>query len=81
MERRWIPEGGLKRHADKIHKESKIADNYKNLPFTFSKPPRNKKHKWFECTICGRTFEAPINTIMCACPICKKVTKVESIEE
>lgn len=74
--RRWIPEGGLQKHREKIHRESKIADDYKKLPFTFSKPPRRVKHRWFECIECGRLLEAPVNTVMCACPVCKKVTKV-----
>jgi rubrerythrin len=77
--RRWVPEGGEKKLREKIHRESKFADDYKKLPFTFSKPPRNKKHRWFECTACGRILEAPINTIMCVCPICKKVTEVKGI--
>lgn len=76
--RRWIPEGGIKKHVDKIRRESKIADA-KKLPFTFSKPPRRVKHQWFECVVCGRELEAPINTIMCVCPVCKKVTKVKVI--
>jgi len=79
--RRWVPEGGIKKHNEKIHRESKIADKYKNLPFQFSKPPKNKRHEWFECVECGRIIAAPINTIMYACPDCKKATKVERIKE
>jgi len=79
--RRWVPEGGLRNHVDKIRRESKIADDYKKLPFKFSKPPRDKKHEWFECVECGRIVSAPVNTIMYACPDCKKATKVIKIEE
>jgi DNA-directed RNA polymerase subunit RPC12/RpoP len=78
--RRWIPEGGIKKHNEKIHRESKVSDN-KNLPFQFSKPPKNKRHEWFECVECGRVISAPVNTIMYACPDCKKATKVERIKE
>ena len=78
--RRWAPEGGIRKHNEKIHRESKIAD-YKKLPFQFSKPPKNKRHEWFECVECGRIIAAPINTIMYACPDCKKATKVERIKE
>ena len=79
--RRWVPEGGIQRHNNKIHKESKVADNYKKLPFEFSKPPKNKRHEWFECIECGRITSLPINTVMYACPDCKKATKVEKIKE
>ena len=80
-DRRWIPEGGIKRHNEKIHRESKIADDYKNLPFTFSKPPRNKRHGWFECVECGKIISASINTDMCVFSNCKKATKVEKIKD
>jgi len=79
-ERRWIPEGGLRRHNDKIHRESKFADDYKNLPFSFSKPQKGKKTLLFKCVVCGRCLYAPVNTFMYICPVCKKVTKVERIE-
>ena len=79
MDRRWVPEGGVKKHNEKIHKESKFADDHKKLPFNFSKPAKDKKTADFECVECGRVFGAPINTIMCACPVCKKATKVEKV--
>lgn len=75
--RRWIPEGGLHKHNEKIHKESKFADDYKNLPFSFSKPPRSKRHEWFECVECGHILSAPKNTVMVECRQCNKATKVE----
>ncbi|RLI62846.1 MAG: hypothetical protein DRO67_06765 [Candidatus Asgardarchaeum californiense] len=77
--RRWIPEGGLQKHRERIHKESKFADDHKKLPFTFSKPQRPKKTNLFECSECGREFYAPINTVMCICPDCKKVTKARKV--
>ena len=80
-DRRWIPPGGLKRHNEKIHRESKIADDHKNLPFTFSKPTKDKRHEWFECVECGRVISAPVNTVMCVCSDCKKATKVKVIKE
>lgn len=80
-DRRWIPPGGIKRHNEKIHRESKIADDHKNLPFTFSKPSGNKRHEWFRCVECGKIISAPVNTVMCVCSGCKKVTKVERIKE
>jgi len=78
--RRWVPEGGLQKHREKIHRESKFADEHKNLPFTFSKPQR-KSNEVFRCVECGRIFSAPKNTIMCICKECNKVTKAERINE
>ena len=48
--RRWVPEGGLQKLKNKIHRESKAADDFKKLPFTFSKPIR-KSHAVFVCVI------------------------------
>jgi rubrerythrin len=77
MGRRWIPEGGLGKHNERIHKGSKIADS-KNLPFTFSKPKRESS-AYFECEECGRTFASGKNTVMVICPVCKKLTKARKI--
>lgn len=79
-DRRWVPPGGLKKHNEKIHRESKIADNYKKLPFTFSKPMKDKRHAWFECVECGKAISVPVNTVMCVCSDCKKVTKVVKVK-
>lgn len=76
--RRYIPEGGLQKHRDKIYRESKEADK-KNLPFTFSKPKRPGRQTDFSCKECGRVFSASIRTVMCICPDCKKVTEVELV--
>lgn len=78
--RRWIPEGGLAKHREKIHRESKLADR-KNLPYTISKPPTRKKMVWFECNECGHQFSSPKNTCMVICSNCKKLTKCEALDE
>jgi len=78
--RRWIPEDGLRKHRDKIHRESKIADT-KNLPYTITRPPVRKSFVWFECVECGRSFSAAKNTCMIVCPECKKLTKVRQLHE
>lgn len=80
-DRRWIPEGGLQRHRERIHRESKFADDHKNLPFNFSKPPKSRGQAWFRCVECNREFSAPKNTIMCICPQCKKTTRAERLDE
>jgi len=79
--RRWIPEGGEKRLRDKIHRESKFADDNKNLPFELSRPPRRGKYVLYECAVCGYTLFARKNTVMVACTTCKKATKVVRIDE
>ena len=79
--RRWIPEGGERRLRDKIHKESKFAEDHKNLPFSFSKPRRLGSQVLFRCSECGHVFLASKNTVMCICSKCKKAAKVERINE
>jgi len=77
MGRRWIPEGGIQKHNEKIHRESKIADDYKNLPFKFSKPIKSKKHVIAKCKNCGYEIHVPKNTVGIICPECKKYSDVE----
>lgn len=77
--RRWAPDGGERKLRERIHRESKWADDNLNLPFKFSKPQKSKKSDYFECVECGRVLLASTNTIMCVCPDCKKVTKVVRI--
>ena len=77
--RRWEPEGGFERHREKIHKDSKFADDHKNLPFQFYKTKRGSRRAWLACVECGRELFESVHTIMCVCPNCKKVTKVERI--
>jgi len=79
-ERRWIPEGGIGKHNDKIRKESKIADS-KNLPYTISRPPIRKSYTWFECEKCGHVFNAPKGTIMVICSECNKLTNARVLNE
>ncbi|KKM97156.1 hypothetical protein LCGC14_1170840 [marine sediment metagenome] len=79
--RRWIPEGGERKHNEKIHRESKFADDHKNLPFELSRPPRRGKHVSYVCVGCGYTLFARKNTVMIACPDCKKATKAVRIDE
>ena len=79
--RRWVPEGGERKLREKIHRESKFADDHKKLPFTFSKPSRRTRDTMFKCVECGRILSAPINTIMCSCPVCEKATRVERIND
>jgi ribosomal protein L37AE/L43A len=79
MGRRYLPEKGLKRHRDKIHRESAEYDK-KNMPFTFSKPPRRGSTRTFQCLNCGHVFEAPKKTIMVICSVCKQLSKVRELD-
>jgi len=79
-ERRYVQESGLKKYREKIHRESKFADDHKKLPFTFSKPSKPRKHEWFKCVNCGHEMSAPKNTIMIVCSACNKAAKVEKVD-
>lgn len=74
--RRWEPEGGVKKHNERIHRENKVD---KNLPFSFSKPQRPKKSKKARCTKCGHITFVPKNTVGMICFNCKKYATVEEV--
>jgi len=78
--RRWIPDGGEQKLRNKIRKESKFADDHKNLPFSFSKPKRSGRQILFKCLECGNTFFASKNTVMVICSKCRKYAKVERVD-
>jgi len=78
--RRWVPEGGLQKLRNKIHKESKVFDQ-KNLPYTISRPNIRKCYTGFECVDCGYVFSGSKNTTMVICPYCKKLTSVRYLNE
>ena len=78
--RRWIPEGGVRKHNERIHRESKFADDYKNLPFEFSKPKKSKRSITVKCKSCGYITSVSKNTIGMICPECKKYSAVEVVD-
>lgn len=78
--RRTIPEGGEKKLRDRIHKESKAMDKYGNLPYSFSKPKKNKRQSIFECENCGNIIQAPVNTVMIICSNCKNAVEVKELK-
>lgn len=78
--RRYLPDEGERKLHEKIHRESKLADQ-KNLPFTFSKPEHPRKQALFGCSECGYIFFAPKNTVMIICSKCKKLSKVEKMDD
>lgn len=79
--RRWIPSGGLKKHNEKIHRESKFADDHKNLPFSFSKPRKPRGIPTFVvCNNCGYIIRATSVTVGLICPSCNKFSSVTKVK-
>ncbi len=74
--RRWEPEGGLGKHNERIHRESKYTDEHKNLPFTFSKPRKAGRRQYMECSECGYIVYVSINTVGIICNECKSYVSV-----
>ena len=74
--RRWEPEGGISKHNERIHKESKQADN-KNLPFSFRKPnkPLGRSME-VVCPYCSKICSINDKTTAVICGSCKKFFKI-----
>ncbi len=77
--RRYEPEKGIRKHNERIHRESKTVGDHSNLPFTFSKPSKPKRHNTVECKECGYTVSVPINTVGMICVGCKKYVSVGEV--
>jgi hypothetical protein len=77
--RRWEPEGGVRRHNEKIHRESRYANEHKNLPFKFSKPPKSKRQMTVECVECGYMTHVSVNTVGMICNECKAYVSVKEV--
>lgn len=79
--RRYEPEGGLKRHNERIHRESKYTDDNKNLPFSFRKPLKPKGNSTYvRCDNCGHIISATTATVGIICNECKKFSSVTEVE-
>ena len=79
--RRFEPEGGVNSLNKRIHKESKFADDNKNLPFTFSKPKKAQRQIIVECKNCGALKLVNKTTVGVICSECKQYSGVEEINE
>lgn len=77
--RRYEPEGGVKKHNQRIHRESRFANDYKNLPFQFSKPAKSAKSMVVRCLNCGYITSANKNTVGIICPECKVYSGIEEV--
>jgi hypothetical protein len=63
---------------EKIHKESKFSDEFKKLPFKFSKPRFPKFDPWeYECPKCKHSFTLGRHTRMIICGACKHLFEIE----
>jgi ribosomal protein S27E len=79
--RRFEPTLGLKKHNERIHKESKQATDYKNLPFSFRKPPKPKgRHAYLQCDNCGHITTGSTATVGIICNNCKKFSTVTEVD-
>ncbi len=79
--RRWEPEGGTKKHNKRIHRESRYADEHKNLPFKFSKPARSMRQKIVKCNGCDTHYSVSITTVGLVCNSCHKYCGVAEVIE
>ena len=77
--RRYEPRGGEKRHREKIHRESKLVDDWKNLPFTFSKPKKPKRKMLVKCDNCGAITLGSIDTVGIICSECHTFSSVSEV--
>lgn len=78
--RRYEPELGIRKHNERIHRESKNADDYKNLQFTFRKPPKSRgSSTYVKCDNCGHISSATSITVGIICSGCKKFSSVTEV--
>ena len=76
--RRYLPEKGLRKHREKIHSDSKRADN---LQFSFSKPKKAKTIILVKCGKCGAVASVGKNTVGMICRECHSYAPVVGVEE
>lgn len=80
MPRRWEPEEGIGKLNQRIHKESKFADTYKNLPFSFRKPFKALGRKsMVKCDNCGNIICCTTATTGIICSKCNKFSTVTEV--
>jgi len=78
--RRYEPEIGIRRHNERIHRESKYADEFKNLPFQFKKPSKPKgRSNYITCDNCGHITSGTSATVGIICEACHKFSSVTEV--
>jgi hypothetical protein len=73
-------EKGSRKYREQIHRDSRSADLWKNLPFTFSKPTKKTRPKrdiYFQCEHCSQVKAINKYTcgVSCACGKYSSVTE------
>lgn len=74
-------EKGSKRYKEKIHRDSKFADKWKNLPFTFSKPAKRTQARRDIFHLCDTCQHVMLVSKFTAGMICKGCKSYSSITE
>lgn len=78
--RRYEPLSGVRKHNERIHRESKYTDDHKNLQFTFGKPPKARGVSvYVKCDNCGHITSATSITVGIICKECKKFSSVTEV--
>lgn len=70
---------GGKRYKEMIDRDSKKTDFWKNLPFTFSKPPKRTKARediFHICDLCNHVSMVSAYRVAHTCHSCKQYTSV-----
>lgn len=78
--RRYEPECGVRKHNERIHRESKFADTHKNLPYSFRKPPKPVgRNVRVQCNNCGNITSGTSATVGIICSECGKFSSVTEV--
>lgn len=78
--RRYEPNCGIKKHNERIHKESKNFDVNSNLPFTFRKPQKAiSRNTVLVCDNCGAYISGTKATVSIICGSCNKFSSVSEV--
>ena len=78
--RRWEPQEGVGKLNERIHKESKLADSHKNLPFSFRKPKKAMGgNALIKCNNCGAITFGTTVTVGIICKNCNEFSTVTEV--
>lgn len=78
--RRYDPVAGVKKHNERIHKESRYVDEHKKLPFSFRKPSKPiGKTTYIMCSNCGNVSIGTTATVGIICKSCGKFSSVTEV--
>jgi len=79
--RRYEPAAGVKKHNERIHRESRYADEHKKLPFSFRKPFKPiGRSAYVRCDNCGGLHSGTVATVGIICEACGKFSTVTEVK-